>query len=168
MEYFKGNGADYLNDAFAKLKSVVLEPTPLPRGFGKSPMPVYHAKAGAVGGLYFIIAFAKENKIQPLPTAEQARDTAETHVRNLFEQAWVHEDRPVGRMKGRFLCDLAVGYKHLRDQYEKQYPGVPLPGEMTVTDDDGKAVACMTKPKLHEKITRRLPEPRPVGSPPPQ
>ena len=165
MEYFKGSGAAYLNEAFAKLKAVAVEPTPLPKGFGKSAMPVYHAKAGAVGGMYFIMEFAKVNSIQPLPVAEQARDLAETHVRNLFERAWVHEGRPVERMKGRFLCDLAVGYKHLRDQYEKQYPNVHMPGAMTVSDDDGTTLACMTGSGLRKKITSELPKPRPIGSP---
>ena len=167
MQYFKGSGAAYLNEAFAKLSAVAADPVTLPKGFGKSSMPVYHAKAGAIGGMHFIIEFAKVNNIQPLPVATQTRDHAETNVRNLFERAWVHEGRPVKRMKGRFLCDLAVGYKHLRDQYEKQYPNVHLPGAMTVGDDDGNTLACTTGPGLLKKITSGMPKPRPIGSPAP-
>lgn len=159
MAYFEGSGADYLDKEFAKLRAVALENTPLPRGFAKSSLPVYHAKAGAVGGMHFIIEFAKVNKITPLPVALQQRDGAETHVRNLFERAWAQKGRKVEKMKGRFLCDLAVGYKHLRQQYEKRYPNVHMPGEMTVRDDDGNAVKCTTKPALETKITSRLPGP---------
>ena len=85
-------------------------------------MQSLHAKAGAIGGLYFLMAFAKENNIATLQLAKEMKGMAETNVRNMFEQWWVHEGRSVTRMKGRFLCDVTVGYNHMLNLYKKTLP----------------------------------------------
>ena len=151
-KYFEGSGAEYLDAEFEKLLGVLSETS-------KPTMPNMHAKAGAVGGLYFLIEFAKVNHINTLPLANQMLSMGETNVRNLFEQLWAHQDRKISRMKGRFLCDISVGYNHMLDLYQKKYPDVNMPGRMTVNEDQTPKNQCKTGKDLFKTVTRRIPAP---------
>ena len=152
-KYFKGSGAEHLDVEFEKLLSVI-------QAVGSSSMQSLHAKAGAIGGLYFLMAFAKENNIATLQLAEVMKEMAETNVRNLFEQMWVHKDRSVTRMKGRFLCDIAVGYNHMLDLYKKRYPTVGHPGAVFLTDNDNSVKECKTGANLFKTLTSKIPAPK--------
>lgn len=118
-----------------------------------------HESAGNIGGMLFLVEFAKLNDVTPLATTQFHLDSITIRTQEHFNYVWV-KDRKLDqeRMNNRFNCDVAVGFNFMRDKYNLKWPNSGMPGEMSAYDAKGKVLECETGEKALKNITRDLKE----------